>query len=490
MIDALKLILIFIFGGILAFILNLLNANSYVAFGVLIFTLPLLTYLTSKKQVIKEVEVYKEDDFTDVSKKLAASSRDIYIFSNKLYETSREILGLSDEIKGLNDRDNKNINSILSEIDGILKRLNEIINSAEDAKKQSRESIAEIKNGERLINDSKNTVDDLIGVYESFSNGKDKLMESSAKIYEIADYINEIANRTHLLSLNASIEAARAGEAGRGFLVVAGEIKKLAAQSKDFSQNIKNTLDEITSNISNLDNISRKSNENIEHTKSVLDSLFNALKKFTDSSMKLDESINNIITQTNNIEKAAVSSVETVQSVCASHENTTALIEKASDSIENQWIIVEKFKKVSDDVSSAADTFLQASLDKKVEEKLISIGKKIMEYKGEKTETALKNLCRELGISDVYYANSKGIFEFGTTKEALGLNIFELDKRYKDFVRSGEDVKVYPLTRRLDTGELFKFMAVKRLDKEGVISVGISIDNLMAAISHITFRKS
>lgn len=48
-----------------------------------------------------------------------------------------------------------------------------------------------------------------------------------------------------------------------------------------------------------------------------------------------------------------------------------------------------------------------------------------------------------------------------------------------DFVRSNKDYEIYPLTRRLDTGELYKFLAIKREDEKGVISAGISIDNIL-----------
>ncbi|MBF0282046.1 MAG: hypothetical protein HQM07_05715 [Zetaproteobacteria bacterium] len=71
------------------------------------------------------------------------------------------------------------------------------------------------------------------------------LVEATEKINEISEVIAAIAKHTNLLALNASIEAARAGDAGRGFSVVAGEVKTLADQSAKATQDIQHCVHEI-----------------------------------------------------------------------------------------------------------------------------------------------------------------------------------------------------------------------------------------------------
>ncbi len=83
--------------------------------------------------------------------------------------------------------------------------------------------------------------------------------ESTGKTDEVISFITTIANQTNLLGLNAAIEAARSGEFGRGFGVVAEEIRKLSKSSKDSADLIKDTLGQIKGSIGNIE---RKINDN------------------------------------------------------------------------------------------------------------------------------------------------------------------------------------------------------------------------------------
>lgn len=91
-----------------------------------------------------------------------------------------------------------------------------------------------------------------------------RLKESGKKIERLSGFVLEIADKTHLLGLNAAIEAARAGEHGRGFSIVAGEVRKLAADSKQSSKEIRSVITDIVTQLHLVD-------EQVEQTKAISD---------------------------------------------------------------------------------------------------------------------------------------------------------------------------------------------------------------------------
>lgn len=107
--------------------------------------------------------------------------------------------------------------------------------------------------------------------------GMGRIRESSAAIEQIADIINDIAEKTNLLSLNAAIEAARAGQFGRGFAVVADEIGKLADGSVEQAKTIQRIIHDVVSNIETENRLIMESADSITALKTAADDVNNSV---------------------------------------------------------------------------------------------------------------------------------------------------------------------------------------------------------------------
>lgn len=154
------------------------------------------------------------------------------------------------------------------------------------------ESLASyVENISSGINDITNNAQDISASQKDMVTSADVTKKSVEETTKITDFIKNIANQTNLLGLNAAIEASRAGQEGRGFQVVAGEIRKLAVNSKEavsqIESSLKNMQESINFIINKIENTSFKTqsqataSEEINLSIQELSSLSDVLLKIT-----------------------------------------------------------------------------------------------------------------------------------------------------------------------------------------------------------------
>lgn len=184
----------------------------------------------------------------------------------------------------------------------------------------------------------------------------DVLTNSIKEIEQVIELIKGISEQTNLLSLNASIEAARAGENGKGFAVVAEEVKKLADESKESAESIKNVIKNIYKKASYtkelIDNSRIVFNEQTESVKFANNSfitIINATEKITNEIQNIEKLINEINTEKLKTLEAANSMKFIVEISSANAQEVLAATEEQTAGAEN---LVVCSSKLSDTVIS------------------------------------------------------------------------------------------------------------------------------------------
>jgi methyl-accepting chemotaxis protein len=183
----------------------------------------------------------------------------------------------------------------------------------------------------------------------------EELEAESRAITEIIGVINDIAEQTNLLSLNASIEAARAGDAGRGFSVVADEIRKLSVKSVNSASEIERIINNINkktqttaTTVKQAGAISQTTEERLQNVVS----LFNNINIMVDD---LASRMSNIAEGINDIDKAKNDTLSAIESISAVAQETSAASEEVDATAEQQLEAVLKLNEASKSLNKDAN---------------------------------------------------------------------------------------------------------------------------------------
>ena len=185
-------------------------------------------------------------------------------------------------------------------------------------------TVAEVGRGKNAVQDIVNAMDAINTGTDTVQNSIKKLAKQSEEISQIVDVISGIAEQTNLLALNAAIEAARAGEAGRGFAVVADEVRKLAEESGTSSQKIAELVGKIQEDMKEAVEASDQSAQSVEGSRQSVEEANKIFESIQVSIEALAGGIRDVSTSIQTISDGTKSMAAETESIAKiSHENAS-----------------------------------------------------------------------------------------------------------------------------------------------------------------------
>lgn len=286
------------------------------------------------------------------SEQVAASSEELTANAQQSAEASVHVAETVGEVS-LNMEDQlQNINNAKANVDTVYEDVNSMADKARTVTETSGQTAEAAQKGSALMETAIKRMGNIEKSVLASADVVRKLGENSNQIGQIVEAISSIAEQTNLLSLNAAIEAARAGEHGRGFAVVAEEVRKLAAESHDSAEQIKERILSIQNDTNEAVKAMAAGTEEVKSgTAAIRDvgeqfegilSLVNGIKEQMDGINKSVEVVaagaGNIVNAVESIDSISRKTSESTQTISAATQEQSASNEEiaaASQSLAN-----------------------------------------------------------------------------------------------------------------------------------------------------------
>lgn len=288
------------------------------------------------------LQLKNEDEFAEVAVSFNSMAGQFGDVIQELETSIEQLASAAEQMSATSEQSSQcalnqqaEIEQVASGMSEMLATSQEVARSAQNTAKATQDAHSNAASGSAVINKTVQAINALSEEFGTATNAVQNLADDSEKIGSVLDVIRGIAEQTNLLALNAAIEAARAGEQGRGFAVVADEVRTLASRTQESTQEIQEMIEHLQSGATTAVNVMQAGQTRTASTVEETQRESTFLTGIIDSITEIDEMCRHIASASEQQSSVAESMSQNVEHINQETQQTSQGSQQISESSAN-----------------------------------------------------------------------------------------------------------------------------------------------------------